>query len=137
MHKKVIVEITTYKSIYDAWNVFINPDYITQWNYASDSWCCPTAINDFVIHGTFSYLMQSKDKKHGFTFSGKYISIIEQREIVYELDDGRIVQVDFIQEGDKVIVRETFDAEKSNPIEIQRTGWQSILNRYKMVLERM
>jgi hypothetical protein len=79
--------------------------------------------------------MESTDGKYGFDFSGRYTKIIDQKEINYELEDSRNVIIEFIRNDNKVIVRETFDADNQNSLELQKTGWQSILNNFKLVLE--
>jgi hypothetical protein len=40
-----------------------------------------------------------------------------------------------VEETDGVEVRVTFDAESENPIEMQRAGWQSILDNFAKHVE--
>ncbi len=135
MFEKVTVEIRTGKPVSVAWRVFTDPDFITKWYFASEDWHCPAARNDLREDGEFSFRMESKDKKYGFDFSGKYLKVIERKKITYELGDGRTVRIEFI-EGDRgLTVRETFDAETENSLERQMTGWQAILDNFKAVLE--
>lgn len=137
MLNQITVEITTKKSVFDAWNVFTNPEFIVQWNFASKDWHCPKAINNLAENEMFNYRMESIDGKYGFDFSGKYIKVDQYKEIIYSLGDKRIVKVEFLEINKEVIVRETFDPETENSIEHQKSGWQSILNNYKAVLEKI
>jgi hypothetical protein len=47
------------------------------------------------------------------------------------MPDGRKVLVTFAAEGSGTLVTETFDPEDMNPLEMQRAGWQAILDNYK------
>jgi hypothetical protein len=51
------------------------------------------------------------------------------------MTDMRHVKIEFlpVSEGTKVI--ETFDPEQENPAEMQKFGWQSILNNFKKYVE--
>lgn len=135
MFEKVTVGIHTRKSIAEAWNVFTRPEYITMWNFASQDWWCPKATNNLVTNGEFNYRMESRDGKVGFDFSGRYTDVILHKRIEYVLGDDRTVNIEFLQTGKTVTVQETFDAETQNPVELQKSGWQSILDNYKRVLE--
>lgn len=137
MFDKVTVEIQTSKSLMDTWKCFTSPEYIVKWNFASIDWCCPIATNNLIVNGLFNYRMESTDGKLGFNFTGKYTKIVLYKEIDYELADSRTVKIEFIQHISNVIVRETFDAEKHNTVEHQQSGWQSILDNFKSVLEQM
>lgn len=135
MFEKMTVEIRADKPVSDAWRVFTDPSFIVKWNFASADWRCPRAENDPVTGGSFNYRMESADGKFGFNFEGKYTKIGFEREIEYVMPDDRTVRVEFIRSGAGVIVRETFDAETENSVELQRSGWQAILDNYKSVLE--
>jgi uncharacterized protein YndB with AHSA1/START domain len=137
MLNQITVEIVTKKSVSDAWDVFTNPVFIIQWNFASKDWHCPKAVNNLFENGIFNYRMESIDGKYGFDFSGKYVKVDQYKEIIYKLGDTRIVKVEFLEVNKEVIVRETFDAETENPIELQRNGWQSILSNYKSILDKI
>ncbi|MDE3213945.1 MAG: hypothetical protein KGM98_11980 [Bacteroidota bacterium] len=52
-----------------------------------------------------------------------------------EIDDGRTVKVDFLQGDGFTRIIETFEAEGENPIDIQKAGWQSILDNFKIYVE--
>ena len=49
--------------------------------------------------------------------------------------DGRVLVVEFIPTANGVTVRETFDAEETHPVELQRAGWQAILDRFARHVE--
>ncbi len=56
--------------------------------------------------------------------------------IVYSLTDGRKVEVIFTKDDDaRTEIATTFEAENANPIEMQRDGWQAILNNFKKYVE--
>ena len=79
--------------------------------------------------------MEAKDGSKGFDFEGKYDEVKNHKLISYSMSDGRKVKITFNQEGPKTKVITTFDPENENPIEIQRDGWQSILNNFKNYVE--
>jgi hypothetical protein len=51
------------------------------------------------------------------------------------MPDGRKVTTSFEGNGSGTKVTTVFDAEKQNPEEMQRSGWQSILNNFKKYSE--
>ena len=75
--------------------------------------------------------MEAKDGSFGFDFEGIYDDVQEHKLIAYSLADGRQIQVVFTDHGDQTTITETFDAETINPIELQRGGWQAILDNFK------
>jgi uncharacterized protein YndB with AHSA1/START domain len=114
-----------------AWEIFTAPEHITKWYYASDDWHAPFAENDLQAGGKFKTIMAAKDGSHAFDFEGVYTSITPQKEIAYELADGRKVKITFTEEGDSTRVAEFFDAEDTHSADLQRSGWQSILDNFK------
>ena len=46
------------------------------------------------------------------------------------MPDGREVSVEFLESPEGVLVKETFDAETENSPELQRQGWQAILDNF-------
>lgn len=117
--------------VYEAYN---HPDDVTKWNHASDNWHSPHAENDLRVGGSFKYRMEAKDGSFGFDFGGVY-DVVSHDRIVYHMSDGREVEVKFKNYGDYTIVHITFDAEKTNPIDLQKEGWQSILDNFKRYVE--
>lgn len=106
-----------------------------QWNFASDDWMCPSATNDLRVGGTFSSRMEAKDGSFGFDFGGTYSEVIPNERIVYSMSDGRKVELNFSEQDGVTTVETIFDAEKENPEEMQREGWQAILNNFKKHVE--
>ena len=107
------------------------------WNAASDDWHCPKAENDLRAGGTFSFRMEARDGSFGFDFGGTYTEVKPQQRFAYTIGDGRKVSVDFAKDGNGTKVTETFEAETENPLEMQRHGWQGILDRFKAYAERV
>jgi uncharacterized protein YndB with AHSA1/START domain len=79
--------------------------------------------------------MEAKDGSFGFDFEAVYDEIIEHEKIAYTLADCRKVTTTFKEINDSTKVTTTFEAESENPIEMQRDGWQAILNNFKKYVE--
>jgi uncharacterized protein YndB with AHSA1/START domain len=133
---KITVEITINAPVDKVWEYWTKPEHIISWNYASDDWHCPKAENNLIQFGKFSYTMASKDGKISFDFEGVYTLIKEHETIQYQLGDGREVQISFTESGEKTKVVETFDAEHLNSVELQKSGWQAILENFKRHVEK-
>lgn len=134
--EKITVSVFVNAPVGRAWEAFTSPDAIVEWNFASDDWCCPTASNDLRKGGSFNYRMESKDHAVGFDFSGTYSEVRAGERVEFALGDGRTVRVAFRAVGAGTEVVETFDAETENSLELQRTGWQAILDNFKKRAER-
>lgn len=138
---KITVQTDVHVPVEQAWHCWTAPECITQWNAASDDWHSPSATNDLREGGTFTARMEAKDGSAGFDFGGTYTTVVEHREIAYVMDDGRAVTVTFDGHPSTgsgqahTHITETFDAEGENPEELQRQGWQSILDNYKKHVE--
>ncbi len=135
MNTTVTIEATIAASIEKVWKCWTEPEHITKWNFASDDWCAPHAVNDLRAGGAFSFRMEAKDGSFGFDFGGVYDEVILYQKIAYTIGDGRKVSIDFSQQGNSCLVVETFEAESMNPVEMQQDGWQSILNNFKKHVE--
>lgn len=120
------------EKVWEYWN---KPEHITKWAFASDDWEAPFAENDIKEGGKFKTTMAAKDKSTSFDFEGVYTAVKEYELIEYDMSDGRHVKVLFEQAPNGVKVTETFDPENENPEEMQRSGWQSILNNFKKYVE--
>lgn len=118
-----------------VWTYWTEPQHITQWNNASADWHTPRAENDLRPGGRFVSRMEARDGSFGFDFSGTYEEVIPLESIVYTLDDGRKVQITFTDQGHETHIIETFEAESENSIEMQRGGWQAILDNFKRYAE--
>jgi hypothetical protein len=65
------------------------------------------------------------------------VFMMKLNEIIsYILDDGRKVNVTFIDEQNKTKIIEDFEAETTNSIELQQKGWQAILDNFKKYTEK-
>ncbi len=131
----ITVETKVNASPEKVWRYWTGPDHITKWNFASDDWHSPTATNDLKVGGRFTSRMEAKDGSMGFDFGGTYSKVKSNEHIAYTMDDGRKVEVHFKEEGGNTHVIETFEAESQNSIDLQRNGWQAILNNFKKYTE--
>lgn len=120
-----------------VWRSWTQPQYIMQWNNASDDWHTPGAENDLKKGGKFKYNMAAKDGSMAFDFEGTYDQVIENQLIEYTIADGRKVKITFEKSDEAVKVTETFDPESENSEELQRTGWQAILDNFKKYTESL
>ena len=134
---KVTVEATVNAPVEKVWKTWSEPQHITHWCAASDDWHAPKAENDLRTGGTFSTRMEAKDGSFGFDFGGVYDNVKKNELIEYTMGDGRKVKVTFSPSGDQTKVVETFDAESTNPVEMQRGGWQAILDNFKKYTESL
>ena len=133
--QKITIESTVNAPVEKVWKNWITPSDITQWNNASDDWHSPRAENDVRVGGQFNVRMEAKDGSFGFDFGGTYEEVDTNKKIAYVMGDGRKVNVTFDGNGQQTKVTETFEAESVNSIEMQRDGWQSILNNLKRYVE--
>ncbi|MBU2950544.1 SRPBCC domain-containing protein [Tamlana agarivorans] len=134
---KIITVQTTVKAEIDrVWDCWTKPEHILNWNFASDTWCCPKADNDLKPNGQFSWRMEAKDGSMGFDFTGTYVNIIKKELITYKMADGRFVKITFSENEDEIMISETFDAEGTHADEQQRTGWQAIIENFKKYVEK-
>ncbi len=127
----ITVEAIINAPVEKVWKLWTDPKHIIHWNNASDDWHTIKAENDLRVGGKFLSRMEAKDSSSGFDFTGEYGRIDHLKQIKYAIDDGRIVQITFVSNGNKTILTESFEAEQMNPIEIQHAGWQAILNNFK------
>ena len=132
---KITVEATVNAPIGKVWDCWTNPNHITKWCNASDDWHAPRAENDLRIGGNFSTRMEAKDGSFGFDFGGVYDEVKTNEVIAYTIGDGRKVKIIFSAQGNATKVVETFEAETQNPVEMQRAGWQAILDNFKKYTE--
>jgi len=132
---KITVETTVKAPVEKVWDFWSAPEHITKWNTASDDWHTPSAVNDLRTGGRFSARMEAKDGSFGFDFGGIYDTVQQHQLIEYTMGDGRKVSVRFDSKGSETHITETFEAEGTNPIEMQRGGWQAILDNFKKYTE--
>jgi len=132
----ITVKVKIEKSIEKVWKCWTSPDDITNWNYASDDWHTTKAENDLRNGGSFSSRMEAKDGSMGFDFGGIYNNVVENKLIESTLGDDRKVKVEFVSNGISTEIVESFEAESLNSIELQRVGWQAILDNFKKYCEQ-
>ncbi len=132
---QVTVQTTVNAPMEKVWNYWSAPEHITKWNSAHPDWHSPSASNDLKTGGKFSFRMEAKDGSMGFDFSGVYDEVVPHAAINYTMEDGRKVSVTFEDRGSSVHITETFDAEQQNPVEMQRDGWQAIMDNFKNYTE--
>ena len=118
-----------------VWKCWSEPKHITNWCQASDDWHAPYAENDLRKDGKFKTTMAARDGSVSFDFEGIYTNVEPHKLIEYAMADGRKVKITFLSKGKETEVVESFDPEGINPLEMQRQGWQSILNNFKKYTE--
>ena len=131
----ITIETSINVPVEKVWEFWTAPEHITQWTYASEDWHAPYADNDLRKEGKFKTTMAAKDNSFSFDFEGIYTNVKNYHLLEYVLADSRTVKIQFISidKGTKVI--ETFDPEEVNPVEMQRGGWQAILDNFKKYAE--
>jgi uncharacterized protein YndB with AHSA1/START domain len=134
---KITVQVSVKATIDKVWKAWTTPVDIVKWNAASDDWHTTKAENDLKVGGKFSYRMEAKDGSFGFDFGGTYDAVKTNELIAYTMDDGRTSIITFEQKGKETNIIQTFEAETENTIELQRFGWQAIMNNFKKYTENL
>lgn len=132
--EKITVAATIAANPKKVWDYYTQPEHITQWNFADPSWHCPKAENDMRIGGTYKARMEAKDGSFGFDLEAVYSEIVPGEKFIYGMGD-RQVHVTFRPTEDQTEVTIVFDAETVNPVEMQKAGWQAILDNFKAYTE--
>lgn len=127
---KITIETTVRAPLARVWECWTTPADIKAWNAASDDWHTTAATVDLREGGAFSSRMEAKDGSIGFDFGGTYTRV-EPMSLIEASFGDRNMSVAFTELAEGVLVSETFDAEDQNPIEMQRAGWQAILDNFK------
>lgn len=135
MNTAITVSATINAPVEKVWKLWSEPAHIKQWNNASDDWHTPHAENDLREGGKFSSRMEAKDGSFGFDFGGVYDVVKTHELIAYTMGDGRTVKITFEGNGSTTTVTETFDAETTHSEDMQRAGWQAILDNFKKYTE--
>jgi|ERR1043165_266853 uncharacterized protein YndB with AHSA1/START domain len=133
--QSITVETTVKTPIEKVWKLWSGPEHIVKWNNASPDWHTPRAENDLRTGGKFSSRMEAKDGSFGFDFFGIYDEVKQHELIAYTMGDNRKVSVTFTSNGNETKITETFEAENTHPVDMQRTGWQAILDNFKKYAE--
>ncbi len=135
MTSKIHIETSIQAPLEKVWEFYTTPQHIQQWNQASEDWHTPHAENDLRAGGKFLSRMEAKDGSFGFDFEGVYDAVDPKERIAYSMADGRQVEIGFISKGSATEMRIDFDPESENSIEMQRAGWQAILDNFKKYVE--
>ena len=114
-----------------VWQCWTQPVHITQWNFASPDWCCPSADADIRVGGPYRARMEARDGSFGFDFAGTFEEVEPQQALTLVIADGRKARTTFTAMKGGTQVSTTFDTETQNPVELQRQGWQAILDNFK------
>lgn len=134
--EQIEVSVEVDSDIEKVWEIWVSPKHIEKWNQASEDWLTVNAKSDLKEGGKFSYRMEAKDKSAGFDFEGEFTKIEQNKLIEYKLADDREVSVIFEDNDGKTKVVEKFDPEEMNSAEMQKSGWQAILDNFKKYAER-
>ncbi len=132
---KITVQTVVRAELGPTWDAWNDPADIEQWNAAQDDWHTTRSSVDLREGGNFLARMEAKDGSAGFDFEGVFTRIVPHETIEYRMSDGREVKVEFVERAGGVLVKETFDAESENPPELQRQGWQAILDNFRRHVE--
>jgi uncharacterized protein YndB with AHSA1/START domain len=132
------IEIQTHINVRveTIWNAYTSAEDIMQWNQASEDLHCTSAVNDLRVGGKFRNRMEAKDGSAGFDFVGTYTALEPFQKIAYDMADGRHVEINFDAKKSATAVHIIFDAEAENSIDMQRQGWQAILDNFKSYVEK-
>ncbi|HYF29105.1 MAG TPA: SRPBCC family protein [Candidatus Paceibacterota bacterium] len=133
--EKITVESVINAPVEKVWRDYTDPEAVKAWNAASDDWHTTQAANDLREGGSFLYRMEAKDGSAGFDFGGVYDAVVPKERIAYTMDDGRKVETLFASESDGTRITVSFDPETENTPELQRAGWQAILDNFKKYVE--
>ncbi|MFZ9980892.1 MAG: SRPBCC domain-containing protein [Cyclobacteriaceae bacterium] len=132
----ITVKSTLELPLAKVWDYWTTPAHIIHWNFASEDWHCPKAENNLIKNGSFCYTMAAKDGSAQFDFKGQYQSIEPMKTIEYIIEDGRRVRIEFeILNEAMTTVSEHFEPEQIHSEELQKQGWQAILNQFKKYAE--
>ncbi|MFD0837287.1 SRPBCC domain-containing protein [Mariniflexile aquimaris] len=132
--EKITVQATINADSQKVWNFYTNPEHITKWNFADPSWHCPFAENNMNIGGKYLARMEAKDGSYGFDFEAVYTNIVHKQQFTYNFGE-RYATVKFNKTNNQTEVIIQFGPESENPIELQKNGWQAILNNFKIYTE--
>jgi uncharacterized protein YndB with AHSA1/START domain len=133
--EKITIKATVNVNVKKVWEYWTEPECIKRWNTASGDWHTTIAENDLRVGGKFLSRMEAKDGSFGFDFGGIYDEVELHKLISYTLGDERKVRIIFEENGNKTEITEIFEAESENSVELQKNGWQSILDNFKKYSE--
>jgi len=134
-NKLITIKTQVNADIGKVWDLFTKPEHIRKWYHASDDWHAPYAENDLRVGGKFKTTMEARNESEGFDFEGEYTRIQKNKLIEFNITDGRKVSIEFTDNGKKTKIVEVFEPESVNSEELQKSGWQAILDNFKKYAE--
>ena len=134
-NNKITIKATIAADKQKVWDYYTKPEHIMKWNFAADTWHCPSASNNMQVGGKYLARMEAKDGSFGFDFEATYNEITDGESYTYTMPDNRVVNVLFHEDGNQTEVSIIFDPENENPVELQQQGWQAILDNFKGYVE--
>ena len=134
MKDAITVTATIEADIKKTWDYYTSPAHIVNWNFADPSWHCPHAKNELKVGGQYLARMEAKDGSFGFDFEATYTEVKVGEEFTYRFGD-RTANVKFIDGLNQTEIIVTFEPEIDNEIQMQKDGWQAILNNFKTYTE--
>ncbi|QTE23124.1 SRPBCC domain-containing protein [Polaribacter cellanae] len=135
MKNEIKVSATIEADVKKVWDYYTNPKHIVNWNFADPSWHCPNATNDLKVGGEYKARMEAIDGSFGFDFEAIYTKVTEGKEFTYEFG-GRTANVKFNKLNNQTEIIVVFEPESENPVEMQKEGWQAILDNFKTYTEK-
>jgi uncharacterized protein YndB with AHSA1/START domain len=132
---KITIEAMVNAAANKAWNVWTNTEDIVKWSTPSPEWGTKKASHELKDGGSFNYRMEANDGSMGFDFGGTFDRVVPGKHLDYTIGDGRKVITTFTEQNGQTHIVQTFEAEDQNTIEMQRGGWQAILNSFKAYVE--
>lgn len=119
-----------------VYGAMISRTDLIHWYSAGGGWTTPYAESDPQEGGRLRIGFNDPQGKNSFDLLATYTKLQKPNEVEYVLDDGRKVEIriDPLGEGSKV--NWVFDCENSNSMELQRQGWQSMLDNLGQYLEK-
>lgn len=133
--ERITIQTKIKAPVREVWNYWTDPQHIVNWNQATEDWHTPTSENDLRVGGKFLSRMEARDGSFGFDFGGVYSEVEPHQRIAYTMSDERSVEIDFSEDNGETHVVQTFDPERENSIEMQRQGWQAILDNFRKYVE--
>ena len=133
--KRIQIDASINAPVTQVWDAYNTPEDIKMWNHASDDWECPSSENDLRVGGKFKNKMAAKDGSFSFDFEGTYTEVTPNKSISYVLGDERQADITFQEEAGKTNMKIVFDADDTHDAEMQRSGWQSILDNFRKHVE--
>jgi len=121
--------------IQKVWEIWTNPQHISQWNNISAEWQNTLVENDARTGGRFLFRMGLKDGSLSFDHTGTYTQVIPQQLIAYTLNDGRQSTISFAPDAETVLITESFEPEAGQPADMQLHFCKAVLSNFKNYAE--